>query len=119
MGTGALSGYRTATELYEYLRVDMPWSFPGLFSDEKYWELAAYLAEKNKIDLPHDPVGPDNGEEVLLVSGLVQAHHEGLGAERVLAGVVVVLLLSALILQRWTRRPKIQRQHGSETDGDS
>ena len=119
MGTGALAGYRTATELYEYLRVEMPWSFPGLFSDEKYWELAAYLAETNNIELPHEPLGPDNGEDVLLVSGLVQAHHQGVGTERVLAGVVLVLLLSTLILQRWTRRPEVKQQHSNEVDGDS
>lgn len=111
MGTGALSGYRTATELYEYMRVDMPWSFPGLFSDEKYWEMTAYLAEKNKIELPREPLSPENGEDTLLVSGLVQAHHDGIGIERILAVAVLVLLLGALIFGRWPQRRE------SEQDG--
>ena len=118
MGTGALSGYRTATELYEYLRVDMPWSFPGLFSDEKYWELTAYLAGANQIDLPHEPLSPENGEDTLLVAGLVQAHQEGIGFERIVTGAILVLLLGALILGRWIRRPRIQQADGHERNGD-
>jgi hypothetical protein len=118
MGTGALGGYRTATDLYEYLRVKMPWSFPGLFEDEKYWELTAYLANANNIELPHEPIGPDNGDEVLLVPGLVQAPHEGLCKERAVAGAVVVLLLGTLILQRWTRPLETRRRADRAGDGE-
>jgi hypothetical protein len=118
MGTGALSGYRTAAELYEYLRVEMPWSFPGLFDDDKYWELTAYLAEANKIDLPAEPLGPDNGGEILLVSGMMQTHDDGIGMERVLAGTMMVLFLGALAASRWPVSPTDSQQHENEPDGD-
>jgi mono/diheme cytochrome c family protein len=98
MGTGALTGYKTAADLFEYLRVKMPWSYPGLFDDKQYWELTAYLLEANKVDLGEDPLGPDNADEVLILPGLVQTHHATVGLERILAAVMVGLLLGAAIL---------------------
>ncbi len=95
MGTGALSGYQTAAELYEYLRVKMPWSFPGLFEDEEYWNLTAFMAAANDVDLPEEPLDPDNGAEVLILPQLAQYHHTPLGMERIVAGVVTGLLLAA------------------------
>jgi mono/diheme cytochrome c family protein len=98
MGTGALTGYKTAEELFAYLRVKMPWSYPGLFEDKDYWQLTAYLADVNKVDLGDGPLGPENGDEVLLLPHLVQSHHEGTGVERIVAGAIAGLLLGAAAL---------------------
>ncbi len=98
IGTGALTGYETAADLFEYIRVSMPWAFPGLFDDETYWQLTAFLAEANNIDLGAEPLGPDNADEILIVPQLVQTHHTAVRVERLLAGVVTGLLLGAAIL---------------------
>jgi hypothetical protein len=103
IGTGALAGYPTAADLHEYLRVEMPWAFPGLFDDKKYWELTAYLLKANNIDLGKEDLGPDNSRQIFLVPALVQTHRTGHSTERLLAGGLVFLLLGALLARRWTR----------------
>lgn len=105
MGTGAMSGYRTVSELHAYLSETMPWSFPGLLPDDAYWQLIVYLAEANQIELPSEPLGPENAEDLLLASGLIQAHRPEIDAERAVSGAALVLLLGALILRRWSRTP--------------
>ena len=99
MGTGALSGYRTAAELFEYVRATMPWPYPALFNDTVYWELTAYLADANKVDLGDGDLGPDKAQRILLLSGLVQAHQGDIRSERMAAGAVVGLLLVAAALR--------------------
>jgi mono/diheme cytochrome c family protein len=98
IGPGALTGYQTATDLFEYLHVDMPWSFPGLFEDDVYWNLIAYLADVNDIELPKEPLSPDNGDQILMLPQLVQTHHTAIEVERIVAGAVVGLLFVATIL---------------------
>lgn len=118
MGPGALTGYRTAQDLYGYLRVDMPWSFPGLFQDRQYWWLTAYLLDANGVDLGkalpdagegealaeggtyegarlQEPLGPDNAAEILLIPGLVQTHRTPFKTEQAATVVVVGLFLFA------------------------
>ena len=102
MGDGALGAYRTAADLFEYMRVEMPWSFPGLFTDEEYWQLTAYLARANQVDFEKS-IGPHNAANILLVPQLVQTHKEGVGFERVMSFMVVALLLGAAISHRWIR----------------
>ena len=103
IGPGALTGYRTAADLFAYLRVYMPWSFPGLFEDDVYWNLTAYLADVNGIDLPKEPLSPDNGDEVLMLPQLVQTPHAEIEVEQMVTGVVVGLLVVATILYRSIR----------------
>jgi hypothetical protein len=100
IGPGALTGYQTATDLFEYLRVKMPWAFPGLFDDPAYWQLTAYLAEANSIDTGGKPLGPDNGDDILLLSGLVQTHRPTFPIEQIVAGAMPVFLLGAVILRQ-------------------
>jgi cytochrome c5 len=102
MGNGALGAFKTAADLFEYMRVEMPWSFPGLFADEEYWQLTAYLARANQVDF-QEPIGPHNAANILLVPQLVQTHKESVGFERVMSIVVVALLLGAAISHRWIR----------------
>lgn len=103
IGPGALTGYQTAADLFAYMRIYMPWSFPGLFEDDVYWNLTAYLADANGVDLPQEPLSPDNGDEVLMLPQLVQTHHTAIEVEQMVAGVVVGLLLVATILY-WSVR---------------
>ncbi len=105
IGPGALSGYRTAADLFNYLRVKMPWAFPGLFDEETYWNLTAYLAEANGVDLPARPLGPDNGDEVLLIPNLPQAPHPAIAGEQIVAGMVAGLLFLGAALYWAAHRP--------------
>ncbi len=104
MGEGALSGYRTAAELFDYLQAKMPWPYPGLFTDAVYWELTAYLADANKVDLGDGVLGPERAQRILLVPELVQTYHNAIGGERVAAGAVMGLLLVATALRVWSAR---------------
>lgn len=101
IGTGALGAYRTAADLFEYLRVTMPWPFPGLFQDEDYWQLTAFLAEANQVSWGRQPLGPRNAAKLLMIPGLAQSHHSAIEMERVVTGVVLALLVGTVILQRW------------------
>jgi hypothetical protein len=104
MGEAALTTYKTATELWEYMRVKMPWSYPGLFDDREYWRLTAYLAQANQIDLPDEPLGPHNGDQVLLIPNLPQTFGPDIGFERSVSGAIVLFLTGAAIFQRWSQR---------------
>jgi len=111
MGPGALTGYRTAEELFEYLRTDMPWAFPGLFQDVQYWQLTAFLLDANDVDQGEacdgegngecervtELLGPDNAAEILIVPNLVQTHKTDLETEQIAAAVVVGLFLCAAV----------------------
>lgn len=98
IGPGALTGYETATDLFEYLRVEMPWSFPGLFDDDVYWNLTAYLAQANSVDLPQEALSSENGDDVLMIPKLVQTHQTAIHVEQIAAGVVIGLLFVASVL---------------------
>jgi hypothetical protein len=98
MGPGALTGYQTASDLYAYLRVYMPWSFPGIFEDDVYWNLTAFLLDANKIELPKEPLSPKNGDDIFIVPQLVQTHHTPIATEQIAASAVVGLLLAAAVL---------------------
>jgi hypothetical protein len=120
IGSGALLGYETAEDLFEYLSTTMPWPFPGLFQDEQYWALTAFLLDANGVDLGKplvdlekketcdceencecervkEPLGPDNAADILIVPGLVQTHKTAFETEQIAAVVVVGLCLCAAV----------------------
>jgi hypothetical protein len=103
MGPGAISGYETAADLFNYISETMPWAFPGLFDEKTYWELTAFLADANGIDLGTGPLGPDNAGEILMVPNLVQSHRVPLRTERIAAGILSGLLVCAAGLFWWVR----------------
>jgi mono/diheme cytochrome c family protein len=103
IGAGTLGAYQTAADLHAYLRVEMPWPFPGLFDDEEYWRVTAYLADVNKVDMGKKPLGLDNARKLLMRPKLIQTHQSALGIERIVTVVVLALLLGTVTLQRWTR----------------
>lgn len=104
IGAGALSGYRTTADLFNYLRAKMPWSYPGLFEDTVYWELTAYLSDVNKVDLGDAPLGPDRAEQILVMPELAQTHHSDIRVELIIAGVTSGLLLAAAVLRVFFER---------------
>ena len=116
IGPGALAGYETATDLFEYLRVKMPWAFPGLFEDPAYWELTAYLADVNNIDIGDEPLSLDNGDDIYLLSGLVQTRSASFPTEQLVTGGVVVLLAGAVILRRWSHSLEVRQQAATEDE---
>jgi hypothetical protein len=120
IGPGALTGYDTAQDLFEYLRDTMPWPFPGLFQDQQYWGLTAYLLDENGVDLGKplidhekcegcddegtcdcervkEELGPENAADILVAPGLVQTHKTEFETEQLAAVVVVALLLCAAV----------------------
>lgn len=99
MGTGALSGFQTAAELFDYLKAKMPWPYPGLFEDTVYWELTAYLASANNVDVGDGTLSPERAKRILLVPELAQTPHAAIGSERAIAGVMAGLLLAAALLR--------------------
>jgi mono/diheme cytochrome c family protein len=121
IGPGALTGYETAQDLFEYLKATMPWPFPGLFQDVQYWGLTAYLLDANGVDLGKplandekcegcedggncdcqrvkEELGPENAADILVAPGLVQTHKTAFETEQIAAVVVVGLLLCAAVV---------------------
>lgn len=49
VGEGALAKFGTMAQVYNYMRVEMPYFYPGTLSDEEYLSLAAHLARENGI----------------------------------------------------------------------
>jgi len=103
MGTEALSTTQTAADLQAYMQATMPWPYPGLFDDETYWQLAAYLADANHILLPKEPLGPENGGSVYLGLRTVPGEEPNVGLERAVTAGVVVLMVGAVAFFRWPR----------------
>jgi hypothetical protein len=64
-GPGALAAFRTAADLFAFIRVRMPYQEPGGLSDDLYWEIAAYILSRNEIMLP-DSLGAENAAEVVI-----------------------------------------------------
>ena len=64
VGPEALRSYATAASLYTFIRAAMPFEAPGSLDSETYWDVVAYLAEKNGVLPEGMVVSPDNSDEV-------------------------------------------------------
>lgn len=69
IGQGALARFATADELYQYVRTQMPWHWPGMYDDDIYWKLTAYLARANGLYTGGEVIGPENAAEIVLWPG--------------------------------------------------
>jgi mono/diheme cytochrome c family protein len=49
IGDGSLARFETIGDLYEYMRVAMPLSFPGTLTEEEYLAITAYLARAHGV----------------------------------------------------------------------
>jgi len=59
VGPNELSPYKTAQDLYTYLKATMPYQDPGYLTDEEYWQITAYLIKANGFPLPDEQLSPD------------------------------------------------------------
>jgi cytochrome c len=76
IGTGVLTRFQTAAELYDFLRSRMPWQAPGILSDDEYWQLTAFLLDANGLPPGNTTLRPDNAGEVDLAYGTLRACHQ-------------------------------------------
>ena len=58
VGRGRLSGYGTAARLYEYTRSSMPIDAPGSLGETPYYDIIAFLLDKNGLNGGQQPVTP-------------------------------------------------------------
>ncbi|MCA9988769.1 MAG: c-type cytochrome [Anaerolineales bacterium] len=49
VGTDSLLRFATVGDLYEYIRVTMPYEYPAVLSDEEYLAVAAFLAQAHEV----------------------------------------------------------------------
>jgi len=62
LGPGSLSNHETALDLYNYIRLRMPFHNPGSLQDWEYMQLTAFLVRERElaVDLPLDATGAAN-----------------------------------------------------------
>jgi hypothetical protein len=58
--------FGTALDLHEFLKAQMPWQAPGSLEDVEYWQLTAFLVEKNGIHLNGLALSEENAAGVRL-----------------------------------------------------
>ena len=97
VGGGALVRFATALELHDYLVQEMPYQFPGSLKTEEYWQLTAYLLEKNGVSVP---TVLDSKSAARVKLGAVSQNPQQLPASvaiiAALAGLAVVVLTVVL-----------------------
>lgn len=69
VGEDALLDFRTAFDLYNYIRHAMPYQAPGTMLDEEYWAVTAYLIRKNQGEELPEPLTPENAVSMALRPG--------------------------------------------------
>ena len=65
LGPGSLSNHETALDLYNYMRLKMPWHTPGSLQDWEYMQLTAFLAQERELDVDL-PLDEDMAADLLL-----------------------------------------------------
>jgi hypothetical protein len=71
-GPGALADFKTAADLFAFVRASMPFQEPGWLTDEQYWTVVGYVLSRNGVALP-EKLGPDNAADVVLHQGAAAA----------------------------------------------
>jgi hypothetical protein len=118
IGAGALSQFSDANALYAFVRARMPFEAPGSLDAGVYWDIVAYLAEKNGDLSDGQVVGPDTAASVKMVGAAatvvtpvaasIPAHPQSAAPARAPAvfwGLVAFgLLLGGALLVRDLRR---------------
>ncbi len=61
-----LAKYETAADMFDYIAVAMPYQEPGVLSDEKYWDIEAYILHENGLRWGKEPLGPANASVIPL-----------------------------------------------------
>lgn len=90
IGTNALTKYKNAQELYDFVSARMPFQAPGSLSRDEYWELVAYLMRERGVSVTRvdgsnasrvalQPVSLPEGAMLPVLSGLLLAGGAALG----------------------------------------
>ena len=66
VGPGTLSQFKTALDLYHYIRITMPWQNPGSLQEAEYWQLTAFLARERHFTLGNLPLDENRAKELFL-----------------------------------------------------
>ena len=66
VGPGTLSQFKTALDLYHYIRITMPWQNPGSLQEAEYWQLTAFLARERHLTLGNLPLDENRAKELFL-----------------------------------------------------
>jgi cytochrome c5 len=66
IGPGSLARFETLLDLYDYMRLNMPWHNPGSLLEAEYWQLTAYLARERQLDLGDLPLDENRAAKQLL-----------------------------------------------------
>ena len=100
-GTDALARFKTAEELYQYIKATMPWWNPGALSEEESWNTTAYLM-KAQGALPDGVVLESSNASAFPVHQLAPLPTADRPALLALAGVLV-FAACAMVVERLRR----------------
>ncbi len=93
VGGGALVRFSTALDLHEFLVEKMPYQKPGSLTEAEYWQLTAFLLEKNGIAPP--AVLDAAAAAALPLRAAPPAARPSIPASLIAAGVLVLLAILA------------------------
>lgn len=66
IGPGTLSRFETTLDLYNYVRITMPWHDPNSLLESEYWQLTAFLAREHHVVLGDLPLDEEQAANLLL-----------------------------------------------------
>ncbi len=64
IGPGFRASWRTAAALFDFVSRQMPLSAPGSLSREQYWNVVAYLLQKNGIAPDEQPLDEQTAKTI-------------------------------------------------------
>ncbi len=65
---GIRASFKTAWDLYEFIRARMPYQAPASLSDDQYWQVTAFIMRINGIDLGSLSLNPGNAKQISLTN---------------------------------------------------
>ena len=69
VGPSLPARFKTAGDLYHFIKIYMPWYNPNSLADEKAWAVAAYVMKLNRMS-PPDDLNPLNADKIALFSAV-------------------------------------------------
>lgn len=65
-GAEALSRFNTSLDMFNYMRVAMPYHNPGSLLEREYWQLTAFIVQMNGLALPVPPLDETTAAQLRL-----------------------------------------------------
>ena len=66
VGPRALTGFRDAQELYDFMVESMPQDQPASLPADQYWSVVAWMLAQNGLSAPGDALGPNTASGISL-----------------------------------------------------